>query len=295
MRSDLYTTTLLNGGSAWSAPNAIGVTTSSEYAIQGGPAGVVYVAFTDGTAGNMQFLYSTDSGVSWSSPVIIVASTTGTAVSMATDGDYIYVLAEVGTGLKLAINSARGVGAFATTSIPISVAFCDVVVDSATGHVFVVANNPTFRIVESSDHGSTFGPETNPPGSAQFSDWSSGNHYIYAVGVSSASTPANDINVIPVADTTTSTTVPGLSPDDFTAQARAVSADLLGNSYVVSQNSTIIYLDKYQYGTPGTVVASMSFPVPGSFPAVAGLPCNRGALVVYGTTTGSVTAAVVTY
>jgi cysteine-rich repeat protein len=225
-----YATKSVDHGFTWSAPQPLGISQVVELAVQGGPQSVVYVAATTQDA-RLLFARSDDGGATWSQPVQLAADVGSTQVSMAINGDTIFVQASTfSVPRRLFRNTSRGVGTFATTDIMAAAVFHDVLVDDS-GHVWSAGDDPTFRLMMSSDGGATFGAEINPAGTAYYSDWGYGAGKLFATGSN------GDIAVIPIAAPMTSTTVIGLETFDVYPDRRALSADSSGTAYIATQQT----------------------------------------------------------
>ncbi|WP_141588659.1 Ig-like domain-containing protein [Myxococcus sp. AB056] len=276
-------------GHTWVGPTPLGITNAAEVAIEGGPTGIAYVAAT--SAGTLMFTRTVDAGASWEAPRVLSPAANPT-VSLDSRGDALYISVSRGsTGVSVLQNFARGANDFSVTEVDQNNAYFDVVVDKISGDVFSVSDDPSFRIRRSSDQGTTFGPQSSPPGQAFFSDWTGSNGFIYVTG----SFGDDNVDVIPMSAPGTSTQVLGLPTDIGPAPLRAIDADALGNGYIVSQRGTgDVQLDRMLVGATMILATDARTVGPGAAPAVAALPSNGGALVAY-TNGTSVYASVVVY
>ncbi|QSQ17670.1 Ig-like domain-containing protein [Myxococcus landrumensis] len=276
-------------GHTWVGPTSLGITNVAEVAIEGGPTGVAYVAAT--SAGALIFTRTVDAGATWEAPRVL-SGVPNPTISMDSNGDALYISASRGSaGVRILRNFARGANDFTVTDVDQNNAFFDVLVDKISGDVFSVSDDPSFRIRRSTDQGTTFGPQSSPPGRAFYSDWTGSNGFIYTTG----SFGDDNIDVIPMSAPGTSTQVPGLPTDVAPAPIRAIDSDALGNAYVVSQRGTgNVQLDRMLVGAPAILAADARTVGAGVSPVVAALPSNGGALVAYSSGT-SVYASVVVY
>ncbi|MFY1826098.1 Ig-like domain-containing protein [Myxococcus fulvus] len=276
-------------GHTWVGPTPLGITNAAEVAIEGGPTGVAYVAVT--SAGSLLFTRTVDAGASWEAPRVLSTAANPT-VSLDSSGDALYIaVSRGGTGVRVLRSLARGAGDFSVTDVDQNNAYFDVLVDKISGDVFSVSDDPSFRIRRSSDQGTTFGPQSSPPGQAFFSDWTGSNGFIYVTGTFGD----DNVDVIPVSAPGTSTQVTGLPNDTPPGPVRSIDADALGNGYIASQRGTgNIQLDRMRVGATVIQPTDARTIGPGTVPAVAALPSNGGALVAY-TNGTSVYGSVVVY
>lgn len=284
-----YVSVSVDRGHTWVGPTALGITNAAEVAIEGGPTGVAYVAAT--SAGSVFFTRTVDAGASWEAPRVLGAAANPT-ISLDSTGDALYVsVSRGGAGVRVFRNFARGAGDFIATDVDQNNAFFDVLVDKVSGDVFSVSDDPSFRIRRSTDQGTSFDPQSSPPGQAFYSDWTGSNGFIYVTGTFGD----NNVDVIPMSAPGTSTQVPGLPTDVGPGPLRAIDSDALGNGYVVTQRGTgNIQLDRMLVGATSILAADARTVGPGASPAVAALPSNGGALVAY-TNGTSIYASVVAY
>lgn len=290
-----YVSVSVDRGQTWSGPISTGITNVYEIAIEGGPTGIAYVAAITAAPGassaSVMFTRTLDAGATWETPRALATATTS-QVSLDSNGDAVYLSTPLGSGsLKILRNLSRGTGAFSTVDLVQRNAFSDIIVDKISGDVFSVSDSPAYLIRRSSDGGASFGEQTAPPGQAFFSDWTGSNGLIYATGTNGD----NNIDVIPVSAPGTSTQVAGLPTDIGATQNRSIDSDALGNAYVVTRRNTgDVQLDRMLFGATSILAADARTIGPGSFPTVAALPSNKGALVAY-TNGTSVYGAVVVY
>ncbi|MCP3062241.1 Ig-like domain-containing protein [Myxococcus sp. K38C18041901] len=276
-------------GFTWVGPTPMGITNAAEVAIEGGPTGIAYVAVT--SAGSLLFTRTVDAGANWEAPRTL-SNASNPTVSLDSRGDALYIsVSRGGAGVRVLRNFARGAGDFSVTDVDQSNAYFDVLVDKISGDVFSVSDDPLFRIRRSSDQGTSFGPQSSPPGQAFFSDWTGSNGFIYVTGTFGD----DNVDVIPVSAPGTSTQVTGLPNDVPPGPVRSIDADALGNGYIVTQRGTgNIQLDRMLVGATVIQPTDARTIGPGSVPAVAALPSNGGALVAY-TSGTSVYGSVVVY
>lgn len=278
-------------GLTWPGPVSTGITGVQAIAVEGGPTGTAYVVAKT-TANTVVFTRTTDGGLTWEPATTLRTGVTDAEVSVDSFGDAVYVLVSANSStLALMRNFSRGVGTFDSLTIAQSNVFHEVVVDRISGNIIAGSDNPAFRVRISSDQGSTFGAESNPPGGAYFSDWAGSNGYLYVTGTNGD----NNIDVIPLSSPGTSTQVVGLPTNISAASVRSIDADALGNAYVVSQLTTgNVQLDRMLVAATSILATDARTIATGTFPTVAALPSNNGALVAY-TSGTSVYGSVVVY
>lgn len=180
---------------------------------------VVYLAWK--VSGNVVISRSTDGGQTFSSPAVVGAAS-GSAVHMATDAPYVYVVPQ--NGSVLFVNGSSGVGPFVVHGTGSSGVFSDVCVDPATHRVYVLMDNTVMHYVASSDRGQTFGSVVTPGGSTQFPACaiSAGAAGLYAfMGGIGAAGYGIDLN-------TGQSTAMALGDSGLTT-GRSLAADALGN------------------------------------------------------------------
>jgi cysteine-rich repeat protein len=260
-------------GITWSAPQPLGITNVSELAVHGGAADTAYVAAVtfDST---LVFASTADRGATWSSPRILDSQAASTQVSIASRQQDVYIqVTSFSQGRRLWRNGASGVGAFTSTEIASYAVFHDVLVDD-TGAVWSAGDDPTYRLVKSSDGGATFGTEQNPPGMAYYSDWGYGAGKLFAMGSNGT------IDIIPTNAPTTSTTITGLTNFDISFNVRALSVDTTGNAYIVSQVADgSLALDRLVANAAALDATNRKFPT-GHSASVAAVSTNA-AFVAY--------------
>jgi hypothetical protein len=238
-----------------------------ELARQGAGPSTAFAAAID-SAGTPIVAKTTDGGGTWSAPTALVGA--GQAfpsqgISVATLGDAVAVLVTGGSGVLLYHSRTGGIGPFDWTNVALPAAFDDVLADARTGTLWVASDTPELHLRASLDGGATFGPQFDPPGAAYFSDWAMGNGLIYAVGSAPSSDAAFRIAVGADAPLG-STTVGGLAAADGSAMTRAVSADALGNAYVVTQTAQGVALQRIEAGAASAGASRQLGP--GQFPGV---------------------------
>jgi cysteine-rich repeat protein len=277
----------IDRGRTFSAPTNLsdalpnGPVTISQVAVGTGPTGTAYAALMVST-GQVYLRITNDRGATWGAPTLVgTATSTGSGLSLESFNDDLYIGFSTSGGVAVAINHTRGVGAFVITPVAMSIAFFDLVFDIRLGTLAVVADTPGFHIRESTDQGTTFGTEVNPPGEQYYSDWAIGNGSIFAVGTNlGASGNATLLYKIPTNNLSTSTSIAGL-PAVSTAQTRTVAADSSGNAYVASQlNAGGVQLDKLPAGTT-TFATARSLSATGTSPIASALPGGAGVAVVF--------------
>ena len=223
----VYVSTSADNGITWSAPKSTGITGTSEVAIQGGPAGVAYLAAPT-QSGPVKFVRTLNGGQTWSDSIDLAADQNNGQVSVTTSGDKVWVGASTGASVRIWRNASLGEGTFTPSDTAVASVFFDIHADVLRNKLFITTDTPSFHVLESGDDGATFGAEVNPTGVAFYSDWSLGGAYI-VVGGSSPDTfyrlsTANPLDV---------TAVDGLQ-SGTDSEARALAADSAGNTYVVS-------------------------------------------------------------
>ncbi len=267
-----YFTRSVNGGISYSPPIQVGLTAVGELAVAAGPPGVVYAVANEG--GNIVFVHSSDGGQTWSAPAKIdTGADPGFGVSMATYRNSVYVEVPhpAATAVDVLTNTADGVGAFTTTSVPLVVFPNDVLVDQSNGNVWVAGDSTPFALKMSSDGATTFGAVANPvnPGGS-FSDWALGNGTIFAL----TGTP-DDLAMIQTVTPGTAVATTGLAATNST-QGHAVASDMAGNAYVVGNTATGVVLERVLHGT--TAVATTRNLGTGTSPVVAATGTNLAAV-----------------
>jgi len=259
-------------GNTYSTAQSIGMTSVAEVSTVGGPAGIAYALAIDNTGGAW-FSRTTDTGATWSAPVQIETSASTTyGATIAVDNDWVYVACNIGGTVRVFRNAAQGAGAFEYTDVTVSAVFGDVLTDT-DGAVWLTTDDPTFHILKSTDQGATFGPESNPSGSANYSDWSIGNGIMWVTGTQTYATR------IPSSAPSTSTSVNGLVTVD--ARARAVSADRAGNAYIASGLSGTGVTLQRALAADDTFDSGRLIDANGTWPGVVAGPGNNTAILVY--------------
>jgi adhesin/invasin len=259
-------------GNSYSTAQSLGMTGIAEVSTVGGPAGIAYALGID-NSGGAWFSRTTDAGATWSAPVEIEASaSTAYGATIAVDNDWVYVACNTGGTVRVFRNAAQGAGAFDHTDITVSAVFGDVLTDT-DGAVWLTTDDPTFHILKSTDHGVTFGPESNPSGSANFSDWSIGNGIMWVTGTQTEATR------IPASAPGTSTSVTGLV--DVDSRGRAVSADKAGNAYIASGLSGTGVTLQRALAADTAFDTGRLLDANGTWPGVVAGPGNNTAILVY--------------
>ncbi len=267
-----YTAVSTDLGNTYSTAQTLGMTNIVEVATVGGPAGIAYALGID-SSGGAWFSRTTDTGSTWSTPVRIETTASSTyGATIAVDNDWVYVACNIGGTVRVFRNSAQGVGTFDHTDIVVNAVFGDILTDT-DGSLWVTTDDPTFHILKSTDHGVTFGPESNPSGSANYSDWSIGNGIMWVTGTQTYATR------IPSSAPGTSTSVTGLVSVD--PRGRAVSADKAGNAYIISgQSGTGVTLQR-ALAAGSSFDAGRLIDASGTWPGVVAGPGNNTAILVY--------------
>lgn len=265
-------------GITWSAPIDTGLTDVSEVAIEGGAPGTAYVAAITSTG--LLYVETNDSGATWSTPQVLTETAPDAEVSIDSYEDDIFIA--IGQASNMAVY--RSVGAagtfFTETILAQSNAFHEIIVDPATGNVLVATDTPDFHLRLSTDHGATYAAEVNPTGSAFFSDWTLTNNIVYVSGTGES--PGN-LDAIPLSDISSSSVIGDLPANTSNAQSRAIDSNAVGDVFVVSAlASGEIQLDRLQAGDTEFLPANVRTLPAGVSPAVAALPSNDGAVVLYG-------------
>ena len=262
-------------GATFLAPVSLPVANARDLQIVGAASGVAYIAVTDSN-GDVWFASTANSGTTWTVPVELGGGG-GEWTSLATSGNYVYVAVGAGS-FTLYTNSASGVGPFTTTNVGFGTAFGDVAVDSATGNVWALWDTGEGNSSVSVNHGTSFAPQTTYASmGSEFSDWVIGGGYIFE-----SSYPFNptgtgvEVSVVSLATPTTSSPVAGVQTTGVPEQ-EAISADALGNAYVVQGTGTLISIQQIfaKTLTSGAAVALGN----GMYPGVVAAP--GGAVVIY--------------
>ncbi len=285
-----YVAVSLDRGVSWLDPVSTGITGVAEVAIEGGPTGTAYVV-AGAQPGNVVFTRTTDAGATWEAPRVL-SPTVDPEISIDASGDAVYIATSNASGnLRVLRNYVKGMGEFLTTDVAVANFYHDVFVDKISGDIVLATDDPSFRLRISSDQGATFGPESNPPGQAFYSDWTGSNGFLYVVGTFGD----NNIDRIPLSNPSTSEQVTGLPANTGQGPFRAIDSDPIGNAYVVSQLDTgSVQLDRMLFGA-ATINPADARPIAaGTFPGVVALPSNNGALVTY-TNGTSVYGTVIVY
>lgn len=274
----------INDGTTYAAPVNLPFVNVNDVAIEGGPGHTVYAAAE--ANGALVFAQSTNAGATWSA-VTTLGGSGGYGPSVAHFGNVVYVQDPSGT---LYTNTAAGVGAFTQTNTGNESVPMDVLTD-ASGDVWSVGDDGVLFLTESTNQGVTFGTLTSNSADEDFyTDWSLGGNSIFEVGDEARPTA---LTIFPLANVAAPTVVIGL-PANPSVEFRAVSADALGDAYVVDQlssNSSIV-LSRLNAGA-GTFQTLRTLATSGQAPGVKALPGNQ-ALVVY-TSGASVYATVQQY
>ena len=248
-----------------------------QVAVANGPSGVTYVAMILNN-GQVHLRITEDAGATWG-PAVQIGQTTnpGSGLSLQAFNDDLYIGFAIGGGIAAARNDNRGNGPFQITDVAMAVAFFDLLYDITLGTLAVVADTPAFHVRVSSDGGSTFATEVNPPGQSFFSDWAIGNGTIFVSGTFAGS---DSLYQIPSTNPSTSTRISGL-PTVGPSPVRSLASDAVGNAFVASQlDNGNIQLDRLGAGA-GAFDPPRTLAISGSAPTVSGLPGSSGAAVVF--------------
>jgi cysteine-rich repeat protein len=217
---------------------------------------------------------SLDRGQTWVAPtslgitnvveIAIEGGPTGTAYVVATVNPGVLMFTrtidagatwDAPRNLAAVIEPEVSIDSLGDTDLSQSNAYHEMIVDKISGDLFAVSDSPAFHIRRGSDAGASFG--VSAPG--------------------------------------TSSQVVGLPTDIGAGPLRSIDADALGNAYVATQRNTgNVQLDRMLFGATSIVAADARTVGAGTYPAVAALPSNTGALVAY-TSGTSVYGAVVVY
>ncbi len=266
-----------NGGLSFSTVMVPFSPVPDEYAVEGGPAGVVYgLAMAGSTAA---FSRSIDSGTNFSTPIIVEPSALTPGFSIASSGDTVFLGIKNNTGPAVYRNTSRGAGSFLPpVQIPIQAVFWDIMIDRTTGFLWAGSDTAPHHLSRSTNGGQSFEPDLMPPGATGCSDWSVGNGFVFtASGCGDPNYKWFDTSK-PPATMETEGVIPQGGGD-----ARAVTVDGTGTAYVVQQNATTQAIELYRIPRgqlmPDATVRTLSSN--GEFPHVTALPNNRGVAVSY--------------
>ncbi|ACY18059.1 Ig-like domain-containing protein [Haliangium ochraceum] len=308
-RDGLHTVTSGDGGATWSPPQMLGLDAASpedlapdgagsdeidelEAAIAGGPEGVAYVA-----AVAQRGLYvsrTEDGGITWTPPELLDDAPIDTQVSMATRGDAVFIAIVVDGGIRVYHSDDGGRSGFAAHLVAQENFYIDVVVDERSGDVFTVSEFSEIFIRRSGDTSMPFDPVISPPGLSAFMDVAGARGQLYIVGGSFFSS-GTEVLAIPMNALHTSRTIPGLPPNNI-YHARAIAANELGHAYVVTAlDDDTIQLDRVGFQAEEVAADDQRALGEGGFPAVAALPRDDGAVVLFEGEDGGVFATVVLY
>lgn len=273
----VYETRSLDGGATWSIP-ALLMPGVLEAAVEGGPAGTAYVAGVTST--QVLFSRTTDSGLTWSAPAPIgTASARPPTVSIASRADDVWVGVMGGGGPRVYRNGSRGAGAFAFADVPTPIFYFDVVVEPATGGVWLMGDAGIVEAWPSPDGGATFGPPFPLMTFLNQADWAMANGAIFGAGAGPGTSIVRLDLPLPGETALTSTVVGDAVPD-----TRSIAADAAGNAYTVSVSGFSptgpITLERVLAGTTSfrdPRVLSMV----GSAPSVAAVEGSPAAVVVF--------------
>jgi hypothetical protein len=227
------------------------------------------------TGNNVWFTSTANSGASWTVPVELGGGAS-TWISLATSGTYLYVA--VGGSYTLYTSAALGIGAFTTTTPGFGPVFGDVAVDSATGNVWALWDTGTGTSSVSVNHGASFAaPTTYPSMGSEYSDWVIGGGYIFESSYPFSPTGTGvEVSVVSLAAPTVSSPVTGVQTTGAIEQ-EAISADTLGNAYVVQGTGTAVSVQQI---FAKTLSAGAAVPIGnGTYPGVVAAP--GGAVVIY--------------
>jgi hypothetical protein len=292
-KGDVYVATSGDNGVTWGLPINTGITGAPEVAIEGGPAGVAYLAVPSADAtGDVTFARTLNGGAFWTAPVTLTGkgSANSGSISMTTLGTNVWVGTSYGgNSVRVFRNATEGEGTFASTDVAVSTAFFDLHSDSLTKALWLFADDPSFHVVESTDNGVTFLPEVtpHPAGTAFYSDWSLGGPYIVVAGSS-----PDTFYRLATASPDTVTSVTGLQTNTM-IEERAIAADTAGNTYVVSSDGTSSYIQRVAV-TDTTATTARTVGV-GTNPSVnVSAACTHAAVMTY-TSGSSVNAVVETF
>lgn len=269
----------VDGGVTYAAPVTLPLTGITDLALQGGPPGTIYAGGLTSTG--ISFSVSVNGGSTWSTPVKLGSVSDGFGLSMAAFGNRVYVALETSPAGSISVfaNATNGSGAFTTTAVAFAASIdpYDVLANPGTGDVWLTGDNGNLYTSKATDPTATaFSTPAEVSGPMDVdTDWTLGGGNIYVAGALNAS-----LFIIPVTAPTTQTSVT-LASGTPAPGARAVSADPLGNVYVVTQLSSggTIALERLAKGAT-TVDPIRSLGTGAMWPVVQAGPGNT-AVVVY--------------
>lgn len=193
-------------------------------------------------------------------------------------GSEVFVVVRLGAldVLRVLTNAAFGLGPFDAPDVAQDAASMDILLDPVSADLILASDSGgSYFLRQSTDGGTSWLSAVTPPGDATSSDWALGGSSIYVSGVEAA----NDLEVIPLADLTTSVNIAGLPT--ARNQERAVSADTFGNGYFATAvPDGRVELDRVLAGS-GSVDGARTLDPNGRHPGLIALPTDGGAIVVY--------------
>ncbi len=268
------------------APFAMGEVVR-EVALQGGPAGVAYLAILTQTP-ELLLSRTLDGGASWSTPTVLDTQTNSQGLSMAVSGDSVFISVPIvtqpdeGNNYRVWRNTSLGdPDGFMRTDISHQFVYHDIVVNDLNGDVWLASDTPDMHLRQSVDGAMSFDTDVMPApeGSAYYSDWTAGNGMLYVSGSSLGGGSDLDI-ALAVIDFNAPSTATPISGVSLGTDERSVSADPAGNVYLAIQTpDNVIVIDRALMGT--TTINDTVIIGNGRYPSAAALPNSLGVAVIY--------------
>ncbi|MBN2695336.1 choice-of-anchor D domain-containing protein, partial [bacterium] len=238
-------------GATFNTPLQI-LATNYEVELAVSSSGVVYLAWVEGSTAKIT--RSIDGGVTFNTPVIMGTSN-GSAVHLATFGENVYGLDTPGTTVFYSTDNGT---TFNTTTTGGSYVFSDLAVDNNTGELIVQTDNPSLYLYKSNDNGATLTPVVSVPGSVMYSvgtmtTTNTGTYYYVAGYTTSAYR-------IDTSNPSVSVSLP--IPNSDSSNGRSMSADNLNNLVTgYTSGGSVLYSISTDLGatfSPGVVVSTSS-------------------------------------
>jgi MBG domain (YGX type) len=229
--------------------------TNAPVSIAVGTDNVVHVGYV--SSNTIWYSRSTDNGATFSTPVLI-ASVTATAVSIAVDAPYVYLASN--RGMQVYVNDASGVGTFVERSTGLAQrAFSGLLVDPASGDLFVIGDSPALSYTVSSDNGATFATPVNPAGTVYYSTYIGGFGFIgRKVYVAGGQLVAGSGTAAVLIDLDTGTSVARTFNNNTVSSSRTLAVDGEGNVVDGYSNGGNVFFavstdQGATFGTPTTI------------------------------------------
>jgi hypothetical protein len=148
-----YVAKSTDGGATFSTSSST-VTPAGEAEIAVSSNGDVFLAWV--VSNEVKVIRSTDSGATWGS-VVDAGSLTTSAIHMAVDREYVYILNRTGTTI---LRSADYGSTWSSSTVSAkSWAYSDILVDPTSGVIYVFADDPSVSYYSSSNRGASFTAE----------------------------------------------------------------------------------------------------------------------------------------